>query len=50
MNFSDGEGSRAFENQIAKDGQMFTYQENPEAMGGVPKTKPASSELHNDQG
>lgn len=50
MNFSDGEGSRAFENQIAKDGQMFTYQENPEAMGRVPKTKPASSELHNDQG
>ncbi|GAA6112966.1 manganese catalase family protein [Apilactobacillus apinorum] len=50
MNFSDGEGSRAFEGQVAKDGQKFTYQENPEAMGGVPKGKPADPRLHNDQG
>ncbi|WP_105956967.1 manganese catalase family protein [Apilactobacillus quenuiae] len=50
MNFSDGEGSRAFEGQTAKDGKKFTYQENPEAMGGIPKTKPADKRLHNDQG
>ncbi|USS93194.1 manganese catalase family protein [Fructilactobacillus ixorae] len=50
MNFSDGEGSRAFEGQVAKDGEKFTYQENPEAMGGIPETKPADKRLHNDQG
>lgn len=50
MNFSDGNGSRAFEGQTAKDGEKFTYQENPEAMGGIPKTKPADKRLHNNQG
>ncbi|MHA8110516.1 manganese catalase [Lactobacillaceae bacterium Melli_B4] len=50
MSFSDGEGSKAFEGQTAKDGHKFEYQENPEAMGGVPKTKPADKRLHNDQG
>lgn len=50
MNFSDGDGSRAFEGQVAKDGEKFTYQENPEAMGGIPEVKPADPQLHNDQG
>lgn len=50
MNFSDGDGSRQFEGQVAKDGEKFTYQENPEAMGGIPKLKPADEQLHNHQG
>ncbi|KLI75688.1 MULTISPECIES: manganese catalase family protein [Lacticaseibacillus] len=50
MNFSDGDGSKAFEGQVAKDGEKFTYQEDPEAMGGVPTFKPADPHLHNDQG
>ncbi len=50
MSFSDGDGSKAFEGQVAKDGEKFTYQENPEALGGTPKTKPADKRLHNNQG
>ncbi|MDF7637411.1 manganese catalase family protein [Leuconostocaceae bacterium ESL0958] len=50
MNFSDGEGSRAFEGQTAKDGHKFTWQENPEAMGGMPAAKPADPRLKNNQG
>ncbi|MBW1604969.1 manganese catalase family protein [Lactobacillus sp. Sy-1] len=50
MNFSDGEGSRAFEGQVAKDGHKFEFQENPEAMGGIPKTKPADPRFKNNQG
>ncbi|EKK20984.1 putative manganese catalase [Fructilactobacillus florum 8D] len=50
MNFSDGEGSKEFEGQVAKDGQKFTYQENPLAEGGIPKVKPADKHLHNHQG
>ncbi|EGO8523638.1 manganese catalase family protein [Enterococcus faecalis] len=50
MSFSDGQGSRAFEGQIAKDGEKFTYQEHPEAMGEVPVFKHTHPNLHNDQG
>lgn len=50
MSFSDGTGSKAFEGQVAKDGQKFTYQEHPEAMGGVPEVKPADKRLKNNQG
>lgn len=50
MNFSDGDGSKAFEGQVAKDGEKFTYQENPEAMGGIPHIKPGDPRLHNNQG
>lgn len=50
MNFSDGDGSKAFEGQIARDGEKFTYQENPEAMSSIPHIKPADPKLHNNQG
>ncbi|CAK8054017.1 manganese catalase family protein [Eupransor demetentiae] len=50
MSFSDGDGSKAFEGQTAKDGQKFAYQEHPEAMGGVPEFKPADPRLKNNQG
>ncbi|WEV54328.1 manganese catalase family protein [Leuconostocaceae bacterium ESL0723] len=50
MSFSDGEGSKAFEGQTAKDGQKFTYEEHPEAMGGIPDVKPGDPRLKNNQG